>query len=626
MKEIFLFDSIRHELTSLRDLKRQQKMFVVVAADACLLFPAVWAAYCLRLSNFGLPPTNLWPLFMIAPLLSLFFAAILNVYSASTRFFSWHLESRIIVAQLLVMPVWGLTVLLLGPNGFPRSILIIYAMLAIFLMTLLRRLAGLLLQLPQTKFSPIQPRTAVVIYGTGREALQLAESLRRQGKYRPVAFMDTDQTIIDRIIGGLKVYDAIDLQNVTTKTRVTEVIIAKPNMTRTSRLILVNHCLEAGLLVKIMPDYNDILDGKVDISDLRPIKLEDLLGRDPVPPDRKLMDKALKGRVVLVTGAGGSIGSELVRQAAEFGTSKLILVDVSEFALFEIHREIESQYSKKNRPFELHAILADVKDCAKMESIMRYHKVEVVFHAAAYKHVRLVQENPSAGILNNVWGTKATAEAAIAAGVKLFIFVSTDKAVRPTSIMGASKRVAEMVIQALAAKPGRKPVFSMVRFGNVLGSTGSVVPLFQEQINKGGPVTVTHPDVTRYFMLIPEAAQLVVQAGAMAEGGEVFVLDMGQSVKILHLAETMIELAGLSVRSKQNPDGDIEIQFVGLKDGEKLFEELQIGNDISPTKHPRIMRSREFMLKNRQLSEALEQLATGPSEVELLHKLAGLGS
>ena len=311
----------------------------------------------------------------------------------------------------------------------------------------------------------------------------------------------------------------------------------------------------------------------------------------------------------MVTGAGGSIGSEIVRQTLAYGPSKLILVDNNEFSLFQIHRELEG----RNLPTKLVPLLADVQDFRGMSAIFAEHEVDAVFHAAAFKHVRMVQENAIAGIKNNICGTKIVAEAAIASKVKRFVLISTDKAVRPTSIMGATKRISEMVVQALAAEQTHKTILSIVRFGNVLGSTGSVVPLFQEQIAKGGPVLVTDPEVTRYFMLISEAAQLVIQAGAMAEGGEVFVLEMGESVKILRLAETMIELAGLSLRSAGNLDGDISIVFTGLKDGEKLYEELLIGPEVATTGHPRIMKSREFFLSWREFSGHVEKLTEFPS-------------
>jgi FlaA1/EpsC-like NDP-sugar epimerase len=367
---------------------------------------------------------------------------------------------------------------------------------------------------------------------------------------------------------GLPVHAMDELDNVIKRFKPIEAMIAKRGQTRSHRRVLLSKFAEQNVAVKIVPDLDEITDGSVNIESIRAVKIEDLLGRDSVPPDEALMTKAVRGQNFLITGAGGSIGSELCRQALAFGAKRLVLVENSEFALFEIHRELEVKY--KSQAINLIPVLATMLDGDRMRELMSEHGIDIVFHAAAYKHVRMVQENAMAGIQNNVWGTKSIAEAAMAAGVKRFILISTDKAVRPTSIMGATKRVAEMIIQALAAEPDTKTVFSMVRFGNVLGSTGSVVPLFREQIAAGGLVLVTHPEVIRYFMLIPEAAQFVIQAGAMAKGGEVFVLDMGESIKIQQLARSMIELAGLSVRNEKNPDGDIEIKFIGLGNSEKM--------------------------------------------------------
>ena len=382
------------------------------------------------------------------------------------------------------------------------------------------------------------------------------------------------------------------------------------------RRTLLSKFTEQNIAVKIVPDINEITDGSVNVDSIRTVKIEDLLGRDPVPPDEDLMNKAVRDKNVLITGAGGSIGSELCRQALAFGAKRLVLVENSEFALFEIHRELEQKY--KTQQVTLVPVLATILDGDRMRELMTEHHIDIVFHAAAYKHVRMVQENAKAGIQNNVWGTKTVAEAAIAARVNRFILVSTDKAVRPTSIMGATKRVAEMIVQALAAEPDTKTIFSMVRFGNVLGSTGSVVPLFREQIAAGGPVLVTHPEVTRYFMLIPEAAQLVIQAGAMAEGGEVFVLDMGEPLRILDLATSMIGLAGLQVKNDINPQGDVEIQFSGLLAGEKLYEELLIDNDFYLTEHTRIKLCREKFLPLPKLIKNLDKLEENTDSISTM--------
>jgi FlaA1/EpsC-like NDP-sugar epimerase len=588
----------------LKELPLASKVAVVVAADLILLTFLVLSAYAIRVSAIELPPRQTLHLYLFAPPISIALAYGLGVYSSSARHFTFNLERRILISQLLTPAVWSVLLLAFGTEGFARSTLINYCVLSISGMILLRRAAAQFLLADNARRAPRKDAVPVLIFGAGREGLLVLDALRRHGGHKPVAFIDTDYTLVGRVVSGLKVYSTENTGQAISEFDAREVIIAKPSQGRANKRVLVDGFVNLGLTVKTVPGPDEIVDGKISVSDIRPVKIEDLLGRDAVPPDRTLMERAIKDQCVMVTGAGGSIGSELVRQAAEYNPRRLLLIENSEFALFEIHREIEA----RQLPFQVTPILADVQDGTKMAAIMATHEVDVIFHAAAYKHVRMVQENAMAGVLNNVFGTRATAEAARKCGVKRFILISTDKAVRPTSVMGATKRVAEMIIQALAAEKGHSTIFSMVRFGNVLGSTGSVVPLFREQIAKGGPVTVSHPDVTRYFMLIPEAAQLVIQAGAMARGGEVFVLDMGEPVRIMKLAETMIELAGLTPRSPDNPDGDIEVVITGLKDGEKLYEELQIGNDISVTSHPRIMKSREVMLPWKEIAASTTKL------------------
>lgn len=579
---------------------------MVLLVDFIVLNIAIIVAYILRRSAIEFPPSEKLPLYFVAPIISVVLAYIFGVYEAAARNYSHSIERKLALSQLVAALAWVVLLLVVGMTGFARSVLVIYTLLAVFCMIVIRRFASLIFNYrSRSIFNHTQ--TVVIVYGAGREGMVVTESLRRDGRYRPVAFLDTDYTLVDRMVSGLRVYPIETVIDVINKFKPRDIIIAKSGLNRANRRVLVDMLLGFGVSVKTAPGLEEIIDGNVRIGDIRPIRVEDLLGRDPVPPERVLMEKALRDQVIMITGAGGSIGSELVRQAAEYAPKKIILVENSEFALFEIHREIESKHFGPTK-FELIPILADVQSKQNMISLMKTHSVDVVFHAAAYKHVRMVQENAIAGIRNNVFGTKALAEAAIENRVKRFILISTDKAVRPTSIMGASKRTAEMVVQSIADEKNHNTIFSIVRFGNVLGSTGSVVPLFREQIAAGGPVTVTHPDVTRYFMLIPEAAQLVIQTGAMASGGEVFVLDMGEPIKIVRLAETMIDLAGLKNRRAGESAGDIEIVFTGLKDGEKLYEELQIGTNILNTPHPRIMLAREVFLKSKQLMVELQKL------------------
>jgi FlaA1/EpsC-like NDP-sugar epimerase len=608
---------------ALQALPSQGKVAIIALADYLALNIAVAAAYAMRLSALELPDVERLPLYVLAPLLSVAVAFPFGIYWSASRSYSSVLEQRILTSQIIASGIWIAVIFVAGTPGFARSVVLIYLLLAVAAMIMLRKLAAKVFGTSRQNVRP-RPLIPALIYGAGHEGQVLLETMRQHRTYRPVAFMDTDYTLMGRTISGLRVYSPDDLADVVERKQPREVIVARSDLGRSSRRMLVDHLLAHGLIVKMVPRPDEFVDGQLKLTELRPIKVEDLLGRDPVPPDRLLIEKVVKDHVVMVSGAGGSIGSELVRQAFAYGPRKLILVESNEFALFEIHRTIEAQLPTQKGSCKIVPLLADVRDRERMAGVMREHAVDVVFHAAAYKHVRMVQENVAAGIDNNVFGTRVLAEVARDCGVKRFVLISTDKAVRPTSIMGASKRVAEMVVQALAAARNHKTIFAIVRFGNVLGSTGSVVPLFREQIANGGPVTVTHPDVTRYFMLIPEAAQLVIQAAAMAEGGEVFVLDMGEPVQIVQLAESMIELAGLTVRNETNPDGDIEIRFTGLKEGEKLHEELQIGTDISPTHHPRIMKSRESYLASGQIGPALSKLRED-SSIETLSAIVSVG-
>jgi FlaA1/EpsC-like NDP-sugar epimerase len=421
-------------------------------------------------------------------------------------------------------------------------------------------------------------------------------------------FLDDDARLHGHHLDGLKVYAPADLSRYVRKLAIKEVLLAIPSSPQRRRLEIIEALRPHPVHVRTLPGLSALASGKVEVADLRELDIEDLLGRDPVPPNGLLMNRHIHDKVVLVTGAGGSIGSELCRQIAGCRPARLLLVEHSEFALYSVHRELSAA------GVAVIPLLGSVCDEPRMVQILSTWRPHTVYHAAAYKHVPLVEHNPAQGVFNNVWGTLVCARAAQAAGVQQFVLISTDKAVRPTNIMGASKRLAEMVLQALAV-PSREAAvgakgtcFAMVRFGNVLGSSGSVVPLFREQIARGGPVTLTHADITRYFMTIPEAAQLVIQAGAMASGGEVYVLDMGQPVRIMDLARRLIDLSGLQVRDADNPDGDIEIHVTGLRPGEKLYEELLIGDNPEPTAHARIMKAREAYLPWVALEAGLREL------------------
>ena len=445
----------------------------------------------------------------------------------------------------------------------------------------------------------------VLIYGAGNAGRQLAAAMTNSHEMRVVGFLDDDDRLHGHVLNGLSIYSPADLPGLVTSLQVSTVLLAIPSVSRHRRNEMIAQMLRAHVQVRTLPAVSELAQGMVSTSDLRELDIDDLLGREPVAPNHILLGRNITDKVVLVTGAGGSIGSELCRQILSVNPSTLVLIEQSEFALYEIQQELQEKI--EDNATLLVPVLASVRDAQRLNEIFADWKPDTVYHAAAYKHVPLVEHNPIEGIRNNTLGTLTAARAAAEHGVSDFVLISTDKAVRPTNIMGASKRLAEMALQALAAT-APKTRFSMVRFGNVLGSSGSVVPKFRRQIRDGGPITLTHPDITRYFMTIPEAAQLVIQAGAMAKGGDVFVLDMGDPVKIMDLATRMIELSGLCVRDENNPEGDIEIEITGLRPGEKLFEELLIGNNPRPTSHPRIMKAHEEFVAWPVLLEKLQQL------------------
>ncbi|MBY3313099.1 polysaccharide biosynthesis protein, partial [Rhizobium laguerreae] len=441
---------------------------------------------------------------------------------------------------------------------------------------------------------------------------QLAGALINSAELNVVGYLDDDPRLKGGVMGGLPIYDPSDLPVLAESLGVHNVLLALPSASRQRRNEILEHIRKARVNVRTLPDLTALAQGRIAVSDIRELEIEDLLGREAVAPRQELLDKSMRNKVVMVTGAGGSIGGELCRQILRTGPSSLILIDQNEFALYNIHAELQKLAELyKHENMQIVPILCSVRDQDRMEHVMQSWRPQTLYHAAAYKHVPLVEHNAVEGIKNNVMGTLVAARAANKCGVSNFVLISTDKAVRPTNVMGASKRLAEMVLQALAAESAidkMRTNFSMVRFGNVLGSSGSVVPLFRQQIKEGGPVTLTHPDITRYFMTISEASQLVIQAGAMAEGGDVFLLDMGEPVRIADLARKMVELSGLAVRDEDNPEGDIELSVTGLRPGEKLFEELLIGDNPETTEHPRIMKAREDFLSWPELSRRLNTL------------------
>lgn len=483
----------------------------------------------------------------------------------------------------------------IGVAGVPRTVGLIQPILLLLFVGASRALARVWLGDEYQSILNRAARPRVLIYGAGATGRQLAAAMANSHEMQVVGFLDDDDRLHGHVLNGQPIYSPADLDTLVAAQSISDVLLAMPSLSRARRNEILSQIQASRVAVRTLPSVTDLAQGRVSVSDLRELDIDDLLGREPVPPNPELLRKNITGKVVLVTGAGGSIGSELCRQILTVNPAKLLLIEQSEFALYTIHQELGERLPtpKISTPAVLVPILASVHDQERMREIMSTWRPDTVYHAAAYKHVPLVEHNPAAGINNNVLGTLRTAQAATESGVADFVLVSTDKAVRPTNVMGASKRLAEMALQAMAANKQDGTKFSMVRFGNVLGSSGSVVPRFRQQIRDGGPVTLTHPDVTRYFMTIPEAAQLVIQAGAMGKGGDVFVLDMGQPVKIMDLARRMVELSGLTVKDEQNPHGDIEIAVTGLRPGEKLYEELLIGDNPQPTLHPCIMKAHE---------------------------------
>ena len=595
------------------------KRTLLILNDITMLSIALWAAYSLRLSQFYVPETvALVVLFAAAPIIGVITFHLRGLYKLVTRFIGPEGTTRIYVAVIIAVLIWALLVLMSGIKGHPRSVVVIYGLIAAGLIRLSRQWAAsmLLRAAPQHRGVGFDERKNVIIYGAGTIGIQLLRALNETGQYNMVAFIDNNPSLAGQVVHGVKVLRPGKIGKVISTENVKEVMLAMPSALRSERRVAIRVLAPFPVVVKTLPALEEIASGHVEVSDLRPIEVEDLLGRDPVAPDLELLTAHVKDKVVMITGAGGSIGSELTRQLLALGPKALILVELSEVALYEIEMEVEEIKRKLSKEAEAAAaietkvvpVLGSVLDRKLVARTIGDFGVEVIYHAAAYKHVPIVEQNPFTGLQNNTFGTLVLAEIAKGLGVERFVLVSSDKAVRPTNVMGASKRLAELILQGLAEMRGGSTIFTMVRFGNVLDSSGSVVRRFRNQIQAGGPVTVTHPEIIRYFMSIPEAAQLVIQAGAMASGGEVFVLDMGTPVKIDDLARTMIGLSGLEVCDDDNPEGDIAIEYVGLRRGEKLYEELLIGENTTGTSHPRIFKNSEPILPYTELLAALERL------------------
>lgn len=590
-------------------LPRWAKRLVVVAVDTALCVLTVWLAYYLRLGDFVALSGNALFAALTSAGLALPIFVVSGLYRAIFRYSGWPALLAVAKGVAIYGLLYASLFTAISIQDVPRTVGIIQPILLLLFVGASRALARIWLGDHYQSILKHASRPKVLIYGAGRTGRQLAAAMNNSPEMQVAGFLDDDDRLHGRVLNGLPIYNPADLANLVTTLVIGNVLLAMPSLSRKRRNEILSQICSAHVAVRTLPSVTDLAQGKVTISDLRELDIDDLLGREPVAPNHILLAKNIVGKVVLVTGAGGSIGSELCNQILGVAPAKLLLIEHSEFALYAIHQELEEKLAGSETV--LVPLLASVQDDERMREIISTWHPDTVYHAAAYKHVPLVEHNPAAGIKNNVLGTLRTALAAAESGVSDFVLISTDKAVRPTNVMGASKRLSEMALQALAAHSkatGAVTKFSMVRFGNVLGSSGSVVPKFRQQIRNGGPITLTHPEVTRYFMTIPEAAQLVIQAGAMAKGGDVFVLDMGQPVKIMDLARRIVELSGLTVKDEQHPEGEIEIAVTGLRPGEKLYEELLIGDNPKSTMHPRIMKAHEEFIPWAEFDSRLKAL------------------
>ena len=585
----------------LAQLSPRAKVWVMIGGDAVFLPLCMLASVAFRLGSIESALDTSPGIQIALALLALPVLAVAGLYRTVVR----YIDLRVLAAAsaalaVVVLLVYGGAVAF-NLHVLPRSALLIFWFVAFAYVVTSRFVARSLLR--RSLKPGARPRIRTAIYGAGDAGAQLAQAMQFSTEYKAVCFLDDRRALQSKTVVGLRVYAPAKLEEAVVRHDVAQIVVAIPSASGAQKRALIARIEAAGLPVKILPGLVEMVDGQAAVADIREVDVADLLGRDPVAPAATLFSRNITGKTVMVTGAGGSIGSELCRQILSQRPKRLVLLDHSEFALYSIDQEL----SQAGRPTVVVACLGSALDETLLRRLMQRERVQTVYHAAAYKHVPLVEANVQQGLRNNVFGTWALARAAQDAGVETCVLISTDKAVRPTNVMGASKRIAELVFQAAALRASRT-VFSMVRFGNVLGSSGSVVPLFRRQIQAGGPVTITHPDIIRYFMLIPEAAQLVIQAGAMAQGGEVFVLDMGEPVRIADLARSMVRLSGLSEKTAAQPAGDIEIKATGLRPGEKLYEELLIGDDVVPSGHPRIMSARERNIDPALLDKMLASL------------------
>lgn len=595
-----------------RNLPRRTKQAIAISFDIGAAWFTLWLAFSFRFNLLFWPSEPQKLIFLVAPIIAIPLFIHFGLYRAVIRYTGFAAMQSIAKAVGIYGFVFALVIISLQPEGVPRSLGLLQPLLFLIFIAISRATVRFWLN-KDVSTAKNSTTERLLIYGAGDAGIQIANALSHAKHYAVVGFMDDDESLHNKTINGWPVHDPAELNETLAQHRIDGVLLALPSISKARRFEILESFRDKAVHVRSLPSLSDITSGSLSLSDIQELDVDDLLGRTPITPDAELMAKTIAGKVVLVTGAGGSIGGELCRHILSQNPRVLLLLDHSEYGLYTIHQELVARKDPLS-PFaqtQLIPLLVNVRDTARLALIFDKWKPETVYHAAAYKHVPMVEHNVAEGVSTNVLGTYNVAQAALQAAVSHFVLISTDKAVRPTNVMGASKRMAELVLQAMAAQAEQsaaKTTFTMVRFGNVLDSSGSVVPLFRKQIKEGGPITLTHPEITRYFMTIPEAAQLVIQAAAMAKGGDVFVLDMGESVKIMDLAKRMVALSGQAIRSAEQPDGDIEIKITGLRPGEKLFEELLIGDNPSPSQHPKIMRAAEDYLSWELLKPHLNQL------------------
>ncbi len=612
-------------LNKLTKLSRKTKQSILIIIDAILLVCILWISYAIRFDYWYIFKDDTFRLVLLAPIIGIPIFAKLGLYQSVIRHIDLKSLSSLLYSVTLYAIIWSFMAFfaegdLAKERGFnleivPKSVIVINWLLALFVLGGIRILASSIFN-QNAKFTIFDydfknkieesnnRKNRVMIYGAGEAGVELSSALKNSSKLEPIGFFDDKKELQGNNVSGLNVYSVNDIEELINKLKIDEILIALPSASRSDRFTIIDKLERYPVNVRTVPGLTDIAQGKVKIDDLLQVSIKDLLGRKSVEPNESLLGKNITNKTVVVTGAGGSIGSELCRQITLLKPKALILFEINELALYSIDKELNTLHSHS---FEIYPILGSVNNKNRLKNLFNRFDVDTVYHAAAYKHVPMVELNNTEGVYNNIFGTLNCASAAIDSGVKNFVLISTDKAVRPTNTMGATKRVAELILQSLSVKQNVTK-FSMVRFGNVLNSSGSVIPLFKKQIIEGGPVTVTDKKIIRYFMTVTEAVELTIQAGAMATGGDVFVLDMGKPVKIQELAEKMIRLSGLKVKDEINPDGDIEIKYTGLRPGEKLYEELLIGDNVTKTDNPLIMRAKEEMTTWDDLKNMLDEL------------------